>query len=56
MFKNCYFSNFVTIFDFRFCMEKFGWNPDEGDGLMSAGGSMSNFYGMVKEFSSFERC
>jgi hypothetical protein len=29
-------------------MKKFGWNPEEGDGLMAAGGSMSNFYGMVK--------
>ena len=28
-------------------MSKFGWNPEEGDGIMSAGGSMSNFYGMV---------
>ncbi len=28
-------------------MTKFGWNPEEGDGLMAAGGSMSNFYGMV---------
>ena len=29
-------------------MNKFGWKPDEGDGLMAAGGSMSNFYGMVR--------
>ena len=28
-------------------MDKFGWKQDEGDGLMAAGGSMSNFYGMV---------
>jgi hypothetical protein len=29
-------------------MEKFGWSSEEGDGIMAAGGSMSNFYGMVR--------
>jgi hypothetical protein len=33
-------------------MDKFGWNPEEGDGLMAAGGSMSNFYGMVRTSTS----
>jgi glutamate/tyrosine decarboxylase-like PLP-dependent enzyme len=33
-------------------MDKFGWNQEESDGIMAAGGSMSNFYGMVTFSSS----
>jgi hypothetical protein len=44
---------FITLApSFRYCMDKFGWNPEEGDGLMAAGGSMSNFYGMVRKTAS----
>ncbi len=44
---------FITLApSFRYCMDKFGWNPEEGDGLMAAGGSMSNFYGMVRTSTS----
>jgi len=31
----------------RYTMLKFGWDPEQGDGITAPGGSSANFYGMV---------